>query len=176
MKGVKRLPYRLSGLLKALAEGEPILLVEGEKCADSLHGWGYTATTNSEGAGKWKPALNRFFPKEAKIYLIPDADQPGVDHMEMVGKYLLSRGCQLFWIDLGFKENSGKDIADWIPSHNKDDLETEIAFAPRFELDEAEEEKPPADMKMKKIEPQYLLPYVPPTGLVRQVLSLAYDS
>ena len=145
MKDVKRLPYRLPELLKGLAAGELILIVEGEKCVDALHLWGYTATCNSGGAGKWRPELNRHFPRDAKICLIPDADKPGQAHMQQIGKALLARGCRMFWVDLGFpiEEKHGKDIANWIPNHSKDDFDAKTIFAPAFEPaeEEPEEEK-----------------------------------
>jgi putative DNA primase/helicase len=151
MNGVKRLPYRLPELQKAIAAAETVLLVEGEKCVEALRAWGYTATCNSEGAetgkkgeSKWRPELNQYFSKGAKVYLIADADIAGHEHVQHVGKALLSRGCQVFEIDLGFpfRQKHGKDIADWIPDHSREELEAKIRGAPEFEP--AEEEEPEA--------------------------------
>lgn len=138
MKGVKRLPYRLP----ELRDSKEILIVEGEKCVEALRSWNYVATCNSEGAGKWRPELNKYFPKGAKIYLIPDADEPGQAHMEKVGQALLSRGCVVFWVELGYpiKEKHGKDIADWLPNHSREDLERKLSSALEFESKEEPEE------------------------------------
>ncbi len=131
---IKRLPYRLPDLLKALAFDEPVLLVEGEKCVELLRSRKYTATCNSGGAGKWRKELNSYFPEDAKLFLIPDADVPGQEHMQKVGKALQARGCKVSWVDLGFpiKEKHGKDIADWIPSHTEKEFKAMIADAPVF--------------------------------------------
>ncbi len=156
---IKRLPYQLSDLLKALAFAEPVLIVEGEKCVEALHTWGFNATCNSGGAGKWRPELNSHFPKGAKVYLLPDADKPGIAHMQKVGKYLLQRGCNVCWAYLGYpvEEKHGKDIANWIPSHSPQELKELIAAAPAFvpveEETPAEEKKhSPADSGAQSID------------------------
>jgi hypothetical protein len=56
MAGVERLPYRLPELLAAEPD-QIIFVTEGEKDADNVHALGLTATTNSEGAGKFRPEL-----------------------------------------------------------------------------------------------------------------------
>ncbi len=131
---IKRLPYQLPDLLKALAFDEPVLIVEGEKCVELLRSRKYTATCNSGGALKWRAELNQYFPEDAKIYLIPDADIPGQEHMQKIGKALQQRGCNVFWIDLGFPitEKHGKDIADWIPGHTEKEFKAMLAAAPLY--------------------------------------------
>jgi hypothetical protein len=58
LKGVKRLLYRLPQVLRAVADGQTVYVVEGEKDADKLAELGLTATTNSGGAGKWSRAYS----------------------------------------------------------------------------------------------------------------------
>ncbi len=52
LEGVERLPYRLPELLQGVKESKPILLLEGEKDADSAMDMGLIATTFVGGAGK----------------------------------------------------------------------------------------------------------------------------
>ena len=52
IQGVRRVLYRLPEL-QTLARGY-VLILEGEKDVDRLRDLGWPATTNPEGAGKWK--------------------------------------------------------------------------------------------------------------------------
>ncbi len=54
LDGIERVLYRLPETAAAMAAGEPVFLVEGEKDADRLAALGLAATTNPGGAGKWR--------------------------------------------------------------------------------------------------------------------------
>lgn len=68
--------YQLPELLKAIRDGFPVYIVEGEKdvltLKNKLH---YTATT-AGAAGGWKKKYARYF-KGASVTIIPDNDEPG---------------------------------------------------------------------------------------------------
>ena len=49
MNGVRRVPYHLPEVIAA----EKVLVVEGEKDVETARTFGFVATTNAEGAGKW---------------------------------------------------------------------------------------------------------------------------
>jgi hypothetical protein len=51
VKDVRRVPYRLPELAKAVADSKLVFIVEGEKDADRLTQQGLVATTNPSGAG-----------------------------------------------------------------------------------------------------------------------------
>src|SRR5262249_31994027 len=53
LEGVRRVLYRLPSVLKAVADGQLVIIVEGEKDADNLAQLGLVATTNAGGSGKW---------------------------------------------------------------------------------------------------------------------------
>ncbi len=148
MDGVERVPYRLPEVIEADTASQPIIIVEGEKCADMVAGLGFAVTTNSGGAGKWLPELDQYFTEDTPIYLIGDADAAGVDHMRKVGRALLKRGCLVYSIDLGYEvqENGGKDITNWLPGHSKEELSALIFAAPAFvpvtEPEEKQSENP----------------------------------
>jgi 5S rRNA maturation endonuclease (ribonuclease M5) len=107
------LPYRLPELLAALAAGETIFVVEGEKDADALASLGLMATTNHGGAGKWTLACSRHFPAGAKIAVLADNDRPGRAHALQVARKLADRGCEVHRIELDGLPAKG-DVADWL--------------------------------------------------------------
>jgi hypothetical protein len=78
LDGVARLPYRLKDLRAAVAEKRTILVVEGEKDADSLVGLGFTATTNAAGAAwKWTADFVAHFAGSKRIIVLADNDDAG---------------------------------------------------------------------------------------------------
>ena len=54
VKGVRSVPYRLPDIQEAIALGQLVFIVEGEKDADTLWRYNTPATTNIMGAGKWR--------------------------------------------------------------------------------------------------------------------------
>ncbi len=78
LNGVERVLYRLPDLIAADIT-KPVIIVEGEKDAERLIAQGFTATTNSGGAGKWKPEYNSYFAGR-DVIVIPDNDEPGRNH------------------------------------------------------------------------------------------------
>jgi hypothetical protein len=49
LNGARRVPYRLPAVMKAVKNGDPIFIAEGEKDADDLVRAGVCATTNAGG-------------------------------------------------------------------------------------------------------------------------------
>jgi CHC2-type zinc finger protein len=78
MDGQERFPYHLPEILAAPPETE-IWIVEGEKDVDRLREYGFIATCNPGGAGKWLPSFAQFF-TERTIVICQDNDQPGANH------------------------------------------------------------------------------------------------
>ena len=85
--GIQLVPYNLPLLLKANQKNESIFIVEGEKDADNLNHLGFTATTFSGGAGKWKDSFRNHF-IGSDLILIPDNDQAEIKGMEKIAEYL----------------------------------------------------------------------------------------
>ncbi len=71
--GIDPVPYNLIEIRDAIAEGEPIFYVEGEKDVETLREWGCVATCNAMGAGKWTDGLAHWF-AGADIIILPDND------------------------------------------------------------------------------------------------------
>ena len=65
--------YRLPEVIRAIADGKAVYVVEGEKDADTLSRLGFTATCNPGGAGKWREGYSRRL-QGADVIILPDCD------------------------------------------------------------------------------------------------------
>ena len=110
MKGVELLPYNLVGIMQN--PDAPIFIVEGEACADGLIALGLVATTNSGGAKKWDDALTQYF-EGRDVVILPDNDNAGRDHAEVVTKALWGRARRIKRVELPNLQEKG-DVVDWL--------------------------------------------------------------
>ena len=102
-----RVLYNLPMVAKAVANGEPIWVVEGEKDADNLIKMGICATTMPNGAGTWLPIHTESL-AGATVDIIADKDAAGTKHAESVYEELKEAGCDVqVWTC-----TRGKDITD----------------------------------------------------------------
>ena len=111
MKGIEPLPYRLPQLL-ASAASAPVFIVEGEKDADALAERLLIATTNSGGAGNWRPSLNQYF-KGRRVVILPDNDDAGHSHAWAVATALRDVAASVTILDLVSDMPPKSDISDW---------------------------------------------------------------
>lgn len=79
LNGTRRVPYRLPQLIQAVLDGKTIYIVEGEKDVEVVERAGGIATTNSEGAGKWREDFSEFF-RGADVVIVADRDDDGLRH------------------------------------------------------------------------------------------------
>jgi DNA primase len=153
--------YRYAEVMNAIANGQQIILAEGESTVDAFWDKGIPATTTIGGTGKtvikrregltcWverndsafetiKPALADL--AEASVILAPDCDQPGCLHMEMLGEVLNVSGWlyalpdSFQWSRLPDKE--GLDFVDWIhdyPNLTTEEIFSAIQYSPKHQL------------------------------------------
>ena len=109
--GVPIIPYRLPELIEAIANERRIIIVEGEAKVDLLWSWNVPATCCVGGAGKWKAEHSAFL-RGADVVILPDNDEPGRKHVDVIGSSLqdiATRIRVLVLPALGEK----KDIEDW---------------------------------------------------------------
>ena len=110
LKGVHSILYRLPDLLAR--PDETVFVVEGEKDADRLRREGVLATTNSGGAGKWKPPLSESL-RGRDIVILPDNDAPGRDHARQVAQGVHGLAASVRIVPLPGLPEKG-DVSDWL--------------------------------------------------------------
>jgi hypothetical protein len=156
--------YRIDEVKEAIAAGEPVAAVEGEKDADTLWKIGIAATCNAHGASepgkkpKWTKAHSRQL-AGADLVVFNDNDAPGHAHAEAACR--LSHGIAKRLRRLDLKNDwpeipEGGDVSDWLAvggDHTAERLGTLIEAAPDYAAgDKAEAgaaasgEAPPIDV------------------------------
>ena len=141
--GVRRVLYNLPKVLEAVEAGQRIYLVEGEKDADSVVRLGLVATTNPEGAGKWREEYTRTL-AGAHVVILPDGDDKGRQHADKVDAALDDVAASVRMLEL---PGTGKDVTEWIESRRGTDLETL-----RAELEAMAETALPAKQKSEPVQ------------------------
>ncbi len=106
----RALLYRLPDVLRAVRAGEAIVLVEGEKDANSAYAHSQCGTTAPGGSGAWRtygPRLAEFL-RGAKVLAIPDYDTAGIAWAEAVLEHVGPVAAQLRFA----RAAEGKDLSD----------------------------------------------------------------
>lgn len=116
MDGVEHQTYNRPKVQAAIAAGEIIHKVEGEKDADRLTRLGLTATTNSGGTDGWTDNLPEQF-RGGKVIIWPDYDRPGYDHVKRVAESLEGVAASVKIVGLPGLE-LGQDVSDWLNKGN----------------------------------------------------------
>ena len=113
VQGLPRPLYRLPEVLRAVAGGQTVYVVEGEKDVDSLRALGFVATCNPLGAGsgKWRPEHTAVLRGAARVVVLPDKDKEGLAHGSRIGGALRAVGVDARELLLA---GAGKDVTDWI--------------------------------------------------------------
>jgi 5S rRNA maturation endonuclease (ribonuclease M5) len=106
LDGVRRVPYRLPELVRAIREDQPVYVVEGEKDVHAIERAGGVATTNPGGAGKWRSEFSAYF-TGATVIVVADKDEAGRKHAQHV-KASLGQVASVLVVE----PKSGKDAAD----------------------------------------------------------------
>jgi Domain of unknown function (DUF927) len=131
VKDVRRVLYRLPQIAHAPAD-EPIFVVEGEKDADRVAAHGFAATTNPGGPGKWRDEYNEYL-KDRAVVIIPDNDEEGRRHAELVAKKLkgVARSIKILQL-AGLAE--GEDVSNWFDKGGTpEQLRSILADAPLYQ-------------------------------------------
>lgn len=133
LDGVRRVLYNLPELITA----NHIAICEGEKDADNvsaLHLESYAkdtrfaATTNFDGAGKWRPEYSPYFAgKEVAIFA--DNDTAGKDHAQQVAASVSLYAHRVRVVELPGLAAKG-DVSDYLKDHSAQDLISVIKKTP----------------------------------------------
>ena len=94
--------------LVELIQSPIVFIVEGERDVETMRSWGFAATCNPMGAGKWRDEFNPFF-KDKNIFVVPDRDEPGYAHARSIIAGVKPFAATVKWIDL----EDSKDVTEW---------------------------------------------------------------
>jgi hypothetical protein len=115
MNGVRRVPHRLPELLSS-DRSAIVFICEGEKDADRLANLGLVATTNAEGAGKWRPEFDRYLVGR-RVVILQDNDEAGQNHAQDVKAKLRDTPAAVGILLLPGLPDKG-DVSDWLDAGN----------------------------------------------------------
>lgn len=114
--------YRIDEVREAIAAGEPVLVVEGEKDVDTCWRLGFATTCNAHGASeidkapKWTSAHSEQL-RGADIVVLWDNDDAGIAHAHAVCKASVGVARSVRRIDLVDEWPDipeGGDVSDWV--------------------------------------------------------------
>ena len=113
-EGFEPVPYNLPAVYRAILNGEPIYVFEGEPDVDAARDWGLVGTTNPEGAGKFYKELVPYF-RGADVRISSDDDKTGVVHAENVAERIsgTARSVKLLPPLPNPDNTMGWDFRDW---------------------------------------------------------------
>lgn len=118
----RKVLYRLPRVLEAVARGETIYVVEGEKDVGALERLGLTATCNPGGAGNWADAYAGAL-AGATVVVIADRDEPGYRHARRVARSLEAAGVHVE-LKQPRPDHAGADVSDHLAAgHTVEELE-----------------------------------------------------
>jgi putative DNA primase/helicase len=97
------------------AATQNLIFVEGEKCAQALQNlFKHVAILTWPGGAQAHRYADFSRIKNFRVYLWPDADEPGHEAMTAVGEKLVAAGNEVFWFPLNEEWADGYDAADAI--------------------------------------------------------------
>lgn len=113
LEGARRVPFRLPELIQAVSQGQMVFLPEGEKDARNVaEQLGLDSTCNPGGAGKWDDSFTPFLANSV-VVILPDNDEPGRNHAELVAGKLRGTARSIKVVNLPNLPEKG-DVSDWI--------------------------------------------------------------
>lgn len=153
LEGVRRVLYNLPEVLQA----DRVFVVEGEKDADRLMREGLVATTNDDGAGKWREEFSQAL-QGKDVIILPDNDKPGKEHAELVAMSISRYAKSVKIVELPDLPEHG-DVSDWLAAgHTIEELLDLVDRTPEWS---------PAAIRERRVERQgpNLIVSFPQTGI-----------
>jgi len=131
--GVRRVLFRLPGVVKAASAGGAVFVVEGEKDVLALERLGLTATTNPGGAGKWRSEYVQALRGCKGVVVLLDNDETGRKHAAQVAASVHQADIAVKVLELPGLPPKG-DVSDWLAAGgSKKQLLDLVKAAPRWE-------------------------------------------
>jgi hypothetical protein len=131
--GVPHGLYRLVEFKELATPDEPVWLPEGEKDADTLTDWGFVATTNSGGAGNFRPDHAEMF-RGLDVIIPIDNDEAGHKRADKIGAALRGIARRVRVLDFAKVwpgAPKGADVTDW-KRQREGDRDELMAFVPKL--------------------------------------------
>lgn len=123
--------YRLPEVIKAVSEGWPVYIVEGEKDVETLRGLKdkHRTATTAGSASDWRKEFAPLF-TGARVILLPDNDDPGQQYADKVEKDLRSYAHSVTRVTVS--ELPHGDVTDFLQKEGgtPEQLEAKIKNAP----------------------------------------------
>jgi hypothetical protein len=136
MAGARLLLYRLADLLVAPLDAV-VFVVEGEPKVELLRSWGLISVCNLGGAGKWPEGFDDLF-LGRRVVILPDNDQPGARHAQVVAARLSGIASEVRIVELPGLGPKG-DVVDWAKAGGTKEQFLKLAeAAPQWEPGNAE--------------------------------------
>jgi 5S rRNA maturation endonuclease (ribonuclease M5) len=107
IKGVRLVLYNLREVLAS----ELVVIVEGEKDAETIRALGFTATTSAMGAKNWRAEYTEFL-RGKHVIITPDNDAAGEKYLDEVARSLIGKAAS---VKIARVPEKYKDISDWNP-------------------------------------------------------------
>ena len=134
--GVRKVPYRLLEVVAAVAAGNPIWIVEGEKDVETLRTLDQVASCNAGGARKWKDEHSEPFKGAKDVRIIADDDASGRDHAREVAASLRAVGAR---VKLCLPAEGCKDVTEHVEAgHPLEALRAWGEEEPEEDLDDSD--------------------------------------
>jgi 5S rRNA maturation endonuclease (ribonuclease M5) len=144
LDGVDQVLYNLIEVADAVARGETIVVVEGEKDVETLRSLGKVATTMPGGAGKWRPEHTETL-SGATVVVISDNDEVGKTHALTVRDALTEAGANVKVLI----PDGVKDVTDLIEAGGS--IKELRPYDPDLDIPEPDDPFQPALNKIEKI-------------------------
>jgi hypothetical protein len=136
LNGVRRVLYRLPEILTESI----VFVVEGEKDADRLWSLSLPATTNPQGAGKWRAEYSQAL-ADKQVAILPDNDEAGEQHALTVARSLLPVAKAVKIVRLPGLPPKG-DVSDWLDAgHTRDEFLAILKTTPLLQPDDLRTEQ-----------------------------------
>lgn len=125
--------------LKAVESLDTIIFAEGWRDALAVIDAGYAAVANTGGTGwqdAWLPAF-----RNKTVYIIPDADEPGVESAYDRAKAIcpVAKEVRVVMLPYEVKETGGQDLYNYMSEHTGNDLLALIKNAPVYEPEQEDD-------------------------------------
>ena len=111
LEGVPMVLYNLPEILSRTQQ--PVIVVEGEKDAETLRLLGLVGTTSPCGSSAWRPEYARWL-KGRRVVVLPDNDEPGRRYAASVAGSCLAHGVSSIRVVQLPGLEPGGDVTDWV--------------------------------------------------------------